>query len=160
MISDGNCAREIAPALWESMEFMRHYSSTALPFYELYHRKHDSIASPVEWGGAYGSMALLEPILPVNYLATGGCSRCKNAAACPLSCHSIACGNSTSSPLANMFAIRLLVKETRTPIYPLELGPGAQKIWDLALETSFINEKDSFSIRTELPHMVRILSNH
>jgi hypothetical protein len=49
---------------------MGHYSSTALPVYELYHRKHDSIASPVEGGGAYGSMALLEPIL--SYLATGG----------------------------------------------------------------------------------------
>jgi hypothetical protein len=70
VISGAKCAREIAPALWESMGSMRRYGSTALQFYELYHRKHDSIAALIEGGGAYGSMTLLEPI--TSYLATGG----------------------------------------------------------------------------------------
>jgi hypothetical protein len=52
------------------MGSMRRYGSTALQFYELYHRKHDSIAALIEGGCAYGSMALLEPI--TSYLATGG----------------------------------------------------------------------------------------
>jgi hypothetical protein len=48
---------------------MRHYLPTALRLYGLYGRELHSIRAHIEGGGAYGSMALLEPI--PSYLATG-----------------------------------------------------------------------------------------